>query len=175
MGNLLWTTSGVPIAVGSATESFHEIVSDGNGGVIVAWQRLPSVPGQTDIYAQKVDSSGTVQWTTNGVAVCLANEIQSFPKLVDDGNGGAIIVWDDSRAGPGNRPDVKMAREKIAGPARPVKAIAPHGPDADDDDRGYSCRDPGAACRDGATAAGPARRTERTPSGSGGSRPVAGL
>ena len=99
LGNLLWTASGVPIAVGSATDSFHEIIPDGNGGAIVVWQRLPSFPGQTDIYAQKVNASGTVQWTTNGVAICLAAQSQSNPKLISDGNGGAIIVWQDSRAG----------------------------------------------------------------------------
>lgn len=102
LGNPRWTTTGVPIAVGSATESFHEIIPDGHGGAIIVWQRLPAVPGQTDIYAQKVDSSGTVQWTTNGVAICLAVQSQSNPKLVSDGQGGAIMVWDDSRVGLAN-------------------------------------------------------------------------
>jgi hypothetical protein len=102
LGNRMWTTTGVPIAVSSATESFHEIIPDGNGGAIIVWQRLPAVPGQTDIYAQKVDSSGTVQWAINGVAICLATQSQSNPKLVSDGQGGAIMVWDDSRVGLAN-------------------------------------------------------------------------
>jgi hypothetical protein len=102
LGNLMWTSSGVPIAVGSATDSFHEIIPDGNGGAIIVWQRLPSIGSQTDIYAQKVDANGTVQWTTNGVAICLAAQSQSNPKLVSDGNGGAIIVWEDSRVGLAN-------------------------------------------------------------------------
>ena len=52
-GNLLWNSNGVEVAVSNATDSFHEIIPDGEGGVIIVWQRLPTVPGQTDIYAQR--------------------------------------------------------------------------------------------------------------------------
>jgi len=100
-GNLLWNPNGVTIAVSSATDTFHEIIPDGNGGVIITWMRLPTVPGKTDIYAQKVDANGNVLWTTNGVAVCLAAESQSWPKLTTDANGGTIIAWEDGRSGVG--------------------------------------------------------------------------
>jgi len=101
-GNLLWNTNGVAIAVSNATDSFHEIIPDGDGGVIVTWMRLPTVPGKTDIYAQKIDADGNALWTTNGVAVCLAVESQSWPQLVSDLNGGAIIAWEDARNGAGS-------------------------------------------------------------------------
>ena len=100
-GNLLWNPNGVAIAVSSATDTFHEIIPDGNGGIIVTWMRLPTVPGKTDIYAQKLDADGNALWTTNGVSVCLAVESQSWPKLISDSNGGAIIVWEDGRNGTG--------------------------------------------------------------------------
>jgi subtilisin-like proprotein convertase family protein len=100
-GNFLWNPNGVAVAVSSATDSFQEIIPDGQGGVIITWQRLPTVPGQTDIYAQRVDSSGTVVWTTNGVAVCIANESQAWPTIITDSNGGAIIAWEDGRNGIG--------------------------------------------------------------------------
>ncbi len=100
-GNLLWNADGVAIEVSSATDSFHEIIPDGNGGMIVTWMRLPTVPGKTDIYAQKLDADGNLLWTTNGVAVCLAVESQNWPKLISDSNGGAIIVWEDARNGAG--------------------------------------------------------------------------
>jgi len=100
-GNLLWNPNGVAVAVSSATDSFHEIIPDGQGGVIITWHRLPSTPGQTDIYAQKVDSSGTVVWVTNGVEICTAAESQTWPKLTSDLNGGAIISWEDGRNGTG--------------------------------------------------------------------------
>ncbi|MCW8823742.1 MAG: T9SS type A sorting domain-containing protein [Ignavibacteriaceae bacterium] len=100
-GNLLWNSNGVAVAVSSATDSFHEIIPDGDGGVIITWHRLPTVPGETDIYAQKVDTDGNVLWTTNGVEVCTATGSQSWPKIISDLNGGAIIAWEDGRNGIG--------------------------------------------------------------------------
>ena len=100
-GNLLWNSNGVAVAVSSATDSFHEIIPDGDGGVIITWQRLPTVPGETDIYAQKVNADGNVLWTTNGVVVCTATGSQFSPKIISDLNGGAIIAWEDTRNGTG--------------------------------------------------------------------------
>ena len=43
-----------------------EIVSDGLGGVIAAWQ--DSRGGSLDIYARRINGSGVPQWAANGVA-----------------------------------------------------------------------------------------------------------
>ncbi|MCO6446367.1 MAG: hypothetical protein J5I67_01875, partial [Ignavibacterium album] len=40
------------------------------------------------------------QWSSDSTVnnpICTASNYQQFPQLVDDGNGGAIIVWEDSR------------------------------------------------------------------------------
>ena len=101
-GNLLWNPNGVAIAVSGATyETFHEIIPDGDGGVILTWMRSPSGGGETDIYAQKLDANGNILWATNGVAVCTAVQSQNWPQLVSDLNGGAIIAWEDGRNGSG--------------------------------------------------------------------------
>jgi hypothetical protein len=52
-----------------------------------------------DIYAQRIDASGVVQWTTNGVAVCTAVDFQTSPAIATDGSGGAIVAWVDERTG----------------------------------------------------------------------------
>ena len=97
-GFLLWPSSGVAISTASGTESFHAIASDDSGGAVITWQRLPGTPGSTDIYVQRIDSSGNIKWETNGVEVCLAAESQSNPVVVSDGAGGAIIAWTDGRS-----------------------------------------------------------------------------
>ena len=97
-GFLLWPSSGVPISTASGTESFQAIASDDSGGAVIAWQRLPSTPGSTDIYVQRIDSTGNIKWETNGVEICLAAENQSNPVVVSDGTGGAIIAWTDGRS-----------------------------------------------------------------------------
>jgi hypothetical protein len=50
-----------------------------------------------DIYAQRVNASGAVQWTTDGVPVCAAAFSQYEPQITSDGRGGAIITWYDYR------------------------------------------------------------------------------
>src|SRR5579862_8346023 len=71
--------------------------TDGNGGVIVAWQDKRS--GNYDIYAQRISAAGAMLWSGNGVAVCTADSDQVSPAIVSDGNGGAIIAWQDKRNG----------------------------------------------------------------------------
>lgn len=103
-GFLLWPSSGVPISTASGTESFQAIASDDSGGAVITWQRLPVTPGSTDIYVQRIDSSGNIKWETNGVEICMAEESQSNPVVVSDGTGGAIIAWTDGRSG--NQTDI---------------------------------------------------------------------
>ncbi|MBC7865542.1 MAG: T9SS type A sorting domain-containing protein [Bacteroidia bacterium] len=93
-GNPLWTSNGVPVCVWPSDESGIAMVEDGKGGVILVWNDERT--GPSDIYAQRVDSNGAVLWTANGVSVCSKANIQKGPKLLADGNGGAIIVWEDS-------------------------------------------------------------------------------
>ena len=49
-------------------ERYPTIVSDGAGGAIIAWE-LTYAPGDIDIKAQRINSQGIVQWTTNGITV----------------------------------------------------------------------------------------------------------
>lgn len=100
-GERSWNSSDITISNASGTESFHKITSDGSDGAIITWTHLPGTPGTTDIYAQRVDPEGTTKWTTNGVQICMAEDIQSYPELTGNGNGGAIITWSDSRTGTG--------------------------------------------------------------------------
>ena len=91
-GNVLWTTDGVPIATGAGiNENKPTIVSDGSGGAIIAWEV------GSDIYAQRVDAGGIVQWTTNGVKISTtAVGANTDPEIASDGSGGAIITWETS-------------------------------------------------------------------------------
>jgi hypothetical protein len=50
-----------------------------------------------DIYARRINASGTALWTADGVGVCTAGGSQDSPVIVPDGGGGAIIAWSDRR------------------------------------------------------------------------------
>ncbi len=73
-------------------------VTDGAGGAIIAWQDKRN-GANYDIYAQRVNASGVMQWAANGVAICSVDSDQVSPAIVSDGNGGAIIAWQDKRSG----------------------------------------------------------------------------
>lgn len=109
-GSRIWPLNDVTIADTAGTKAFHKIISDHAGGALMVWTYLPGTPGSTDIYAQRIDSTGIVQWRKNGERICLAAESQSNPDLAWDGHGGAIIAWDDSRAGIGT---VKVFAQRV--------------------------------------------------------------
>ncbi len=96
-GNVLWTVDGVVVCTDSYSQSSPKLVSNGNGGAIIAWADGRS--GLDDIYAQSIDKNGNVLWISDGVAVCTAKDSLSSQQLVADGSGGTILTWDDYRNG----------------------------------------------------------------------------
>lgn len=97
-GQLLWN-SGSPVIVCAGYASLHHmlnqannIVSDGNGGVFIAW--MDGRDGTTTTtYAQHLNSQGVPQWQVNGV---LAHTSAPYGDLIRDlaadGSGGAILT-----------------------------------------------------------------------------------
>jgi len=94
-GDTLWKADGVAICTATGDQQYPTIVSDGSHGAIITWQDTRN--GNYDIYARLVNASGVVQWTAGGAAICTATGDQTYPTLVSDGSGGAIIAWQDGR------------------------------------------------------------------------------
>ncbi len=88
-----WTANGEVLCSDSNTQDEPQICIDGDGGAIIVWR---DTRGSTDdIYARKINSSGDVEWTSNGVPICTAGGNQDDHQICSDGAGGAIITWDD--------------------------------------------------------------------------------
>ncbi|MGB3946408.1 MAG: T9SS type A sorting domain-containing protein [Bacteroidia bacterium] len=94
-GNPLWATNGVVICNKATTQNNPKVVSDNAGGAIIVWE--DSANFYYDIYAQRINNLGVIQWTNNGVAICTSVNQQINPKIEEDGAGGAIITWQDRR------------------------------------------------------------------------------
>ena len=94
-----WPADGRAVCTATTDQTFAQIVTDGAGGAIVAWQDARSV--NIDIYAQHVLASGAVDaaWPVNGRALCTAAGDQNSLRLLADGAGGAIADWQDARTG----------------------------------------------------------------------------
>jgi hypothetical protein len=96
-GVALWTPDGVAVCTAPNHQARPVLVSDNSGGTIIAWYDKRS--GYWDIYAQRISASGATQWQSNGVAICTAPGDQLGTAIASDGAGGAIISWEDKRAG----------------------------------------------------------------------------
>jgi hypothetical protein len=108
LGAVLW---GQEEVLSYTASEDPRIISDGAGGAIVTW--ADSRGGSNDIYAQRVNTLGAVQWIANGIALCAAEENQGSPKITSDGAGGAIVVWEDLRRG--DTPDIYVQRIDASG------------------------------------------------------------
>ena len=97
-GNALWQADGVLLCQADDDQRYPKIVSDGFGGAVVTWwDHRDDTITNIDVYAQRVDASGSVVWQTDGVTVCAASGDQDEVYMVTDGGWGGIISWEDSR------------------------------------------------------------------------------
>jgi len=96
-GTVQWTANGVPICTAINGQTEPQICSDRTGGAIITW--VDGRNGPPDIYSQKINAKGNIQWTTNGVPICTAGGSQYRTQICSDGAGGAIITWMDERSG----------------------------------------------------------------------------
>ncbi|MBN2185123.1 MAG: T9SS type A sorting domain-containing protein [Candidatus Krumholzibacteriota bacterium] len=96
-GELQWATDGIPLCTAPYNQSAVNILYDGDDGAIVAWEDLRG--GDSDIYSQRVDSKGDIQWASDGIPLCSFSGDQQFSEMVSDGAGGAIVEWHDGRNG----------------------------------------------------------------------------
>ena len=88
---------GLQSVLHAESQVWPQLISDLNGGAIIAWEDGRNGTGTNDIYAQRIDENGIAQWTTDGIPVCTDQSIQNETAICSDGNGGAIIVWTDYR------------------------------------------------------------------------------
>lgn len=111
-----WVDEGIPICQAARVQSEQQSLTVGSGGTVLVWtdDRNSSGPisDNRDIYIQYIDSDGNPVWPADGIAVCTAPGDQWKPRIVKDGSGGAIIVWEDYRSG---APEIYAQRINAAG------------------------------------------------------------
>jgi hypothetical protein len=92
-----WIENGVSVCDQTDTQEMVRTVSDGDGGAIIAWRDFRNA--NYDIYAQRIDTHGNRLWAADGVPVCTGAGSQSYFVMIPDGEGGAIMAWNDDRSG----------------------------------------------------------------------------
>ncbi|MFA4904906.1 MAG: hypothetical protein WC645_00130 [Candidatus Margulisiibacteriota bacterium] len=96
-GKILWGSLAQPVCTSPRDQLSPLVIADNEGGAIIVWQDDRN--GNFDIYAQRIDNAGSPVWPNDGIPICSASNGQIFPQLVSDGQGGAVILWQDYRSG----------------------------------------------------------------------------
>lgn len=96
LGNALWQVDGVALCTDPADQSTPAIVSDMRGGAIVAWSDWRSGV-ERDLYAQRVNANGQIMWQLDGAIVSNKPIREHNEKIISDGAGGAIVVWEQQQ------------------------------------------------------------------------------
>ena len=90
-----WAKDGARICGSSVNQYYPQIVSDGDGGAIIALHVSSSAQSH---WVQRVDAYGNELWGPAGVQLCPASAYNYTPiAMAPDGAGGAIIAWRDGR------------------------------------------------------------------------------
>ncbi len=102
-GQLMWQDDGLPVCTVPVYRSEDpEVIAVNDGGTdywIVAWIDFRNDTAG-DVWAQKYNDVGVAQWAVNGIVVDqLSNSevLETTLRLAPDGQGGAIVAWEDKR------------------------------------------------------------------------------
>jgi len=98
-GSAIWT-SPVLICDVSAPVNHYAIAPDLAGGAFLFWSDARNPTTGLDIYVQRVNTSGSTLWSSNGLTVSAYNGSQDYPIAIEDVAGGAIVMWQDQRSNP---------------------------------------------------------------------------
>lgn len=97
-GNKIWKDAGLPVIEYEGDQFGQKVIYDYRDNYIVAWidRRFNKQFG--NIYAQKLNLSGELQWTNSGIDLgTYTNSEKSYLNLLPDGQGGAIAIFKDKR------------------------------------------------------------------------------
>jgi len=91
-----WSSNGVPVCSARGSQTNPAVVPDNQNGALIAWvDNRKMIPDGQDIFAQRLNASGSRLWGDSGLPICTSTPRQKAPFIVSDNNGGAFIVWQD--------------------------------------------------------------------------------
>ena len=95
-GNKLWGENAILVNREINRQEDPVVIHVGDGNVIIAWVDFRNEDAG-DVFVQKLDINGNLQWDTEGIPLCLVEDIQISLNIVSDDNGGAFVIWLDDR------------------------------------------------------------------------------
>ena len=96
-GNMLWGSTPVLICANNNNPQEFRAAFDSLGATYLAWCDWKPYNSWSNIYAQKLDTSGHALWGPDGITVAAYSSLKVSPMILSDGVGGAVIAWKDDR------------------------------------------------------------------------------
>ncbi len=119
-GKQVWNNGekSVTVATSVWSERNPVVVSDGQGGVIIVFERYArngEHTGDVDIAAQRLSPSGQLMWEEGKSSVNIAStgDIERAPYAISDGLGGAIVVFETEPRTGEQAGDTEVAGQRI--------------------------------------------------------------
>lgn len=91
-GSFAWQNDGVPISTVAGWKRFTSMIPDGSGGVVVFWDNNVSFQPR-QIFAQRIDANGVIQWGTGGIPLETTGENCQSPQAILSSEGNYIVVF----------------------------------------------------------------------------------
>ncbi len=99
-GTTAWGTGPMTVCNATGMQQSPAVAYDATSGNTAAYFVWRDNRGaNSDLYAQRVALTGTVQWTANGIVLCNATGDQMNPVVYADRGIGLAVAWMDYRAG----------------------------------------------------------------------------
>jgi hypothetical protein len=87
--------SGIVFSLSGYDYLLADLHAADNGSVIVSWVSNKGFGSNSQLWSNKVSSSGSLLWGSGNVNIFNVGSLQfgNFPYFVYDGNGGAVFAW----------------------------------------------------------------------------------
>ena len=95
-GELLWGEGGAVITDLPGRQEDPVSISDGNGGVFIAWIDY-RFDAEGDVFYQHIDADGNRLLDDSGIALALIPSKQISINMCTDSLGGVFVTWQDKR------------------------------------------------------------------------------
>jgi hypothetical protein len=94
-GKALWPER-ASVTASTMTSVHPTAVADPSGGAYFVWSEQ-RYPRRWVLVSQRINGTGAPVWTVEGTRVSLRPSDQRRPRIVMDGQGGAVVAWNDFR------------------------------------------------------------------------------
>ncbi len=96
-GDILFTSNGVEASTQFGRQHFYPYLTKvpGNDHIFVYWNEMDANQNNRGIYGQKITSTGSKQWGTNGKVFIEISSTNILPFAADNSNTDMVVFYEE--------------------------------------------------------------------------------